>query len=335
MLTKKLLPLNTDPFIKTYPYNAFYLGILEANGFNISDILMNEFLNLHCYYYRKNWHIDFCGSGYVEKHRFITNYDIKLRNVSIDQIRNKIDNNFYLMVNLNEKYLGISDIQWDWDRCHDWLIYGYDDLTNDFYCCGYIVKKGIGEYYGAIKVKYNNLITSIKKVPKSFTRFKPHKLKNHSLSINYLYKEKTLSKYDLIKKLNFFYNPPKIRIHHYPYILNDIDGINFFIKINQKKCFNLTSTKKNINNKVYLQDIRNLYEHKKVVKLIFEQLDCHQEIINEQNHLIENAYSNLLFCAKYNIKAQKEPIEQIYNRVNDIEKKQRKIIIDVLKNHKI
>lgn len=59
MLHTKILLLNTDSFIKTYPYNAFYLGILEANGFDISDILINEFFNLHCYYYKKDWHIDF------------------------------------------------------------------------------------------------------------------------------------------------------------------------------------------------------------------------------------------------------------------------------------
>jgi len=66
------------------------------------------------------------------------------------------------MVNLNERHLGVSEIQWNWDRYHDWLIYGYDDLSNEFYCCGYINKKGIGEYYGTIKVKYDNLIKSIK-----------------------------------------------------------------------------------------------------------------------------------------------------------------------------
>lgn len=59
MLHTKILLLNTDSFIKTYPYNAFYLGILEANGFDISDILINEFFNLHCYYYKKDWYIDF------------------------------------------------------------------------------------------------------------------------------------------------------------------------------------------------------------------------------------------------------------------------------------
>lgn len=67
------------------------------------------------------------------------------------------------MFNSNEKYLGISEIQWNWNRYQDWLIYLYDDLTNEFYCCGYINKKDIGEYYGTIKVKYNNLIEPIKK----------------------------------------------------------------------------------------------------------------------------------------------------------------------------
>ena len=100
---------------------------------------------------------------FCQKNRFITKYDIKLETVSIDKIKNKIYNNFYLMMNLNERYLGVSEIHWNCDRCHDWLIYGGDDLANEFYCCGYICNKYIGEYYGTIKVKYNTLITSLKK----------------------------------------------------------------------------------------------------------------------------------------------------------------------------
>ncbi len=324
----KILPLNTDPFIKTYPYNAFYLGILEANGFDISDILINEFFNLHCYYYKKDWHIDFCGSGYVEKHRFITNYDIKLKTISIDQIKNKINNNFYLMVNLNERHLGVSEIQWNWDRYHDWLIYGYDDLSNEFYCCGYINKKGIGEYYGTIKVKYDNLIKSIKKVPKSFTRFRPRKLQNHSLKINYSYKEKITSNKELIKKLKYFYNPHKIQLNHVPYILNDIDGINYFIKKFQKKHFDTASTENNI--KIYLQDIRNLYEHKKVIKLVLERIGCCQDIIEEQNQLVKDSYSNLLLCAKYNIKLQNNTLQKINYNFKKIENQQKNILKKVI-----
>lgn len=330
----KILPLNTDPFIKTYPYNAFYLGILEANGFDISDILINEFFNLHCYYYKKDWHIDFWGSGFVEKNRFITKYDIKLKTININQIKNKINNNFYLMVNLNERHLGISEIQWDWDRCHDWLIYGYDDLANEFYCCGYIVKKGIGEYYGTIKVKYNNLITSIKKVPKSFTRFKPHKLKNHFLKINYSYKEKKISELELIKKLKYFYNPQKIEIHHYPYILNDIIGVNYFINLFQKKHLPTHLNSKISNNRIYLQDIRNLYEHKKVIMVILDKMNCRIEDTKKQDQIIKDAYTNLLLCAKYNHNPKLETFNNICDRLIENEERQKELIFNLINHSK-
>ncbi len=330
MLTKKVLPLNTDPFIKTYPYNAFYLGILEANGFDISETLINEFFHLHYYSY-KGGHIDFCGSGYVEKHRFITKHNIKLKTVSIGQIKNKIDNNFYLMVNLNEKYLGISEIQWDRDRCHDWLVYGYDDFMNEFYCCGYINKKGIGEYYGTIKVKYYNLIASIKKVPKSFTRFRPRKLQNHSLKINPTYSEKYISNKKLLKRLKQFYNPKLVSFHHRLFVHNDANGINLYIKSFKREHINIYDNNESpSNDKLYLQEIRNLYEHKKIIKLVLERIGCCQDIIEEQNQLVNKAYNNLIFCAKYNVKPQQILINRIYNKMIYIEKKQQVIINKVV-----
>ncbi len=325
MLTKKVLPLNTNPFIKTYPYNAFYLGILEANGFDISDILINEFFNLHCYYYKKDWHIDFCGSGFVEKNRFITKYDIKLETININQIKNKIDNNFYLMMNLNERYLGVSEIQWDCDRCHDWLIYGYNDLLNEFYCCGYINKKGVGEYYGTIKVKYNCLIKSIKKVPKTFTRFRSYKLQNHSLIIDYSFKEKVLTKNKLLNKLYNYYHPKKLVIYHKPFIFNDINGLNMYMK-NFKKNYVILNKK----NEIYLPDIRNIHEHKKIIKLIMEKLNCKEEIIEQQNLLIKDSYSILMLSAKHFLNPHQNTIEKIYNKLIDIEKREKEIVFKAI-----
>lgn len=328
MPNKKILPLNINPVIKTYPFNAFYLGILEANGLDVSDILISEFLNLHCYYYQNDWHIDFGGSGFVEKKRFITKYDIIIKTININQIKSKIDNDFYLMLNLNEKNLGVSEIHWDYNRCHDWLIYGYDDSCSEFYCCGYINQKGGGEHYGIIKVKYNNLITSIKTVPKAFTLCRPHKLKNHSLKINYVYQEKVMSGKKLTKKIKSFYNPRKIQFHHAPSILNDVDGIKFFIKMLKRKYAHISST--GIAPNIYLQDIRNLYEHKKVIKIVLERLECCQEIINEQDELTKAAYKNLIICAKHNIKPQKNIIKKIVSNIISIENQQRLIIERVI-----
>lgn len=238
------------------------------------------------------------------------------------------------MVNLNEKYLGISEIQWDWDRCHDWLVFGYDDFKKEFYCCGYINKRGLGEYYGTIKVKYDNLIESIKKVPKSFTRFRPRNLQNHSLKINPIYSEKCTSNEQLLKKLKQFYNPKLVSFHHRLFVHNDADGINLFIKSFKREHINIYDSKVSNNDKTYLQEIRNLYEHKKIIKLVLERLGCFQNIIDEQNQLIKASYSNLLLCAKYNVTPNKNLIELIYNKMIDIEKSQQTIINDVIKSHK-
>lgn len=81
-MPQNVLPYKIPKMMLTYPYNEFNLGILDANGFDISNILINEFLYLHYYSYKYE-RIDFGGSGYVEKHRFITKYDIKLKTIFI------------------------------------------------------------------------------------------------------------------------------------------------------------------------------------------------------------------------------------------------------------
>lgn len=331
MLTKKVLPLNTDPFIKTYPFNAFYLGIMDANGIDINDILLNEFLNIHCYYYKYNWHVDFCGSGFVEKNRFVTKHKIKTKNISPEEVKNILNDNYYIMLNLNERYIGIPEVQREYDYFHDWLIFGYDDSIKKFYCCGYINKKELGEYYGALKIDYDDLITAVKKVPKRYLMFQPYKLKNHFLKINKSYQEKKLSNRELIKKLVELYSPKIITFYHVPYILNDVKGINFFLKKFKQKHIDIYMKNDHVNDAIYLQDIRNLYEQKKVISLILKRLNCSNNLIEQQDNLVKEAYTNLLMCVKYNYKPQKKLSVRIYNKIINIEKRQQHIIQSVCK----
>ena len=46
-------------------------------------------------------------------------------NVPIESIKNYIDNNKYVEIILNGKYLPFVNV--DKDKFHDWLIIGYDD----------------------------------------------------------------------------------------------------------------------------------------------------------------------------------------------------------------
>ena len=41
-----ILPYDPDPFIKTYPYLSFYLGILSGNQIEIQNLLINEFMHI-------------------------------------------------------------------------------------------------------------------------------------------------------------------------------------------------------------------------------------------------------------------------------------------------
>jgi len=51
-MSQKILPYKIPKMMLTYPYNAFYFGILEANNVDYTDVILNDFLEL---YYFTNW----------------------------------------------------------------------------------------------------------------------------------------------------------------------------------------------------------------------------------------------------------------------------------------
>lgn len=326
----KVLPININPIIKTYPYNGFYLGVLEASGYDISDIVINDFFNIFYFKDKKGCHIDFLGSGNVEKNRFIRKYDIDTKHVSEKLIKEKINNNYYIMVNINEKFLDVDTVYRNEDFYHDWFIYGYNDEKQVFLCCGFINKKE-GIVYGTIEVPYNNLILSIKKVPNSFNRSRPNNLKNHSFTINELWIEPTKTKKQLIQLIKDFYFPKRYVVNYkFQRILlfNNSKGLKQYLNAFKKRYLN----KDNKVNKIFLQDLSTFYEHKKIIELIFERIINDIQIINAQNELVEVAYCNLLLAMKCNIKYELNIIQQIYNNMNEIEKKQLNIINQIFKN---
>lgn len=103
------------------------------------------------------------------------------------------------------------------------------------------------------------------------------------------------------------------------FLHNDAYAINLFIKSfkrEHKNIYDCTSG----NDKIYLQEIRNLYEHKKVIKLILERIGCCNNIIENKNQLVTDSYSTLLLCAKHNIKPHHISIKHIYNKMIELEK---------------
>lgn len=85
-----ILPYDPDPFIKTYPYLSFYLGILSGNQIEIQNLLINEFM--HIFFFRGR--LDFTASGYFERRRFCYQY-IRKKDRTVDTFKATITFRFF------------------------------------------------------------------------------------------------------------------------------------------------------------------------------------------------------------------------------------------------
>lgn len=85
----------------TYPYNAFYFGILEANNIDYTDVILNDFLEL--YYFKKSaiHKIDFRNSGMFEFNRF-NSIEFPETNYIVQAIKNHINSGCYAILMLNQ-----------------------------------------------------------------------------------------------------------------------------------------------------------------------------------------------------------------------------------------
>lgn len=309
----KMLPINLDPLIKTYPYNAVYLGILEACEYNVSNLIANDFFKVFYFEDNKGSHIDFCKSGNIEKNRFNKKYDIDKFHINSEFIKNKLNNNYYLLVNLNEKLLNVKDVYRPFDFYHDWYIYGYNNTTETFLCCGYIPKKH-GAIFGSIDIPFDNLIMSIRNVPWRFNLSRAYNLKNHSFKINPNWNEPSISKEQILKQIKNFYSikrTPIIKFKKLHFATNCL-AINKYIKSFEKKHI---SNSNNENDRIFLQDIRTFHEHQKVWGLLLNYVTEDSKIISKQKNHINITRNNLLLAQKYNLCPNKKIAEEIYHNL--------------------
>lgn len=321
----KILPLNIDPIIKTYTYNAFYIGILEAENIDITNLLLHEFL--HIFYYKRDGkgHLDFTGSGFVEPRRF---HMIKLEksNTSyISKIKQEILRNHYLMVSLNEKYITNKQIHCEWDHCHDWLIYGYNDDKKTFLCCGYIGNEYQNHIYNSIEIPYKEIDAAMLNI-KNFDRRKSLKLTNHITFINNEWKEKNLSNKQIQKEILSYYYPCKLHYHHRLFINDDFDGMQKFIQMFYKEHVLFCQQNTQEKDWIHLQDFRTIYEHKKVIQIAIKKFTSDEQLLKLQEEVVKAAYTNLLLAFRYNLHPQKKYSLKLYRSLLSVEKQQRTII---------
>lgn len=146
----KELPYDLNPFLKSYQYYAYPLGILKSNSsYYYEYCLLNKFSNV---FFASNMQF------YVDEYKFWNVFeinqiiDINMENFK-EKIINEIDNNSYLhILNIDEFYIPSRAATFNFHFLHDILIVGYDE--NTVISVGYNSK---GEF-NKEKIDFNKLI---------------------------------------------------------------------------------------------------------------------------------------------------------------------------------
>lgn len=319
---KKILPFSDKPFIKTYPYIAFYLGILEGNGINLSHFLIKNFTHTFLF----NGKLDFVTSGFFQKKHFHFKYNRFLIKTNIENIIKEIQKNHYVIVILNEKYITNPLVSVDFDFPHDWLIYGYDREEEFFYCAGYHGKNFYLRKYGTVKISFSEVQKALKK-SHFINKYTFTSKDIHSTWIKSL-PNTELSNSQVKKILYRKLNPPLLSIYYRPIINLDAKSLEKLIVLLKKKYCNWGKTK---NKKLWIQSYRILYENIKILKLIGVLYISEPSIFEKLDNLNHKAELLLLIVGKYNLMPTKKSLMNIINLIEDIEVQEKTIIEAMIK----
>ena len=281
-----------------------FIGILEANNMDITNIVLNEFLSVFCYKTKGDFKIDLRGSGCIENNRFFTE-DISKQNITVDFLKKQIDKGKYIYIVLNERFIRNSDIKRDNNYYHDWLIYGYNEYKSIFNCVGYSGKDINFRIYQKVEIYYSDVVDSVKNVDDNF--FKTRGLNNHLIYLNKNWCEPEISLEKLKEKLNIYLgNKREFFVHKIKQTYN-IKAINKF-HINFKKQYINSRKKKTIR----LINIRIIYEHKSTLLIALKRITNNHFDILDYQQIVDSYYLCLLLATKYNLTLDSSIPIQIY-----------------------
>lgn len=310
---KKELPFNENPYIKTYPYFANYIGILDANNIEYKHIIMNNFIFLK--YIPITGQVNFFNKAILKKIFITEPFTYNISNV-MNLIEESINNYKYIIICLDDTKLGLNTNEFL--GVHNWIVYGYDDNKQQIKIFGYVRKKGCN-YCKSMTISYTvfikalpNLITKAQKKRISFNHictlpqqisYSRHCLARNHLAVATYFIFVNCCIFLLLRVHNFVFS----KIHIKPYKRDYLD----------------------------LRDLRIIYEHSLALK---EYSFFNKNLqINEIAELIEKESKLLLTIAsKYHYKNDLQNKNKYRISVNKaiktISKLEQKLAFNIIKN---
>lgn len=316
MVKKRILPIESNPFIKSYPYYAIYLGVMEANGYDTKGIYFNHFNELTYSMYHKE--LNFKNRLYTQSIMNLQRFKALREDDAVDFVKKYIDEGFYICIILNGKDIAGYKRKF----YHDWLIYGYDDERQILYLIGYTVFKGTNKYE-AFKIKYDDLIRSLPK-KKDERYLRNNFMYNHIFKVPLDYKPEDINKKQIYKSLmkqerlnNSFlkkfsvYNKFLFQLklfHRYP-----------FLKYFER--FRCPIDKRNF---------RILYDYIRIRQKIFQEFCTDEELIEQHNKCVKSAellfYLSVIYENEYDEFKKERRFQNICKQLEMMQKKEETLI---------
>lgn len=305
----KTLPVDPDPIIKSFPGIGYYLGILNAHGFDTNGLLVNNYVDLR--YSRKD--LSFLHYFHMQKQMWKKRIHIPLDNVVI-HICSLIDQGYYVFPILNEKYVDNKAVHRENDFYHERMVYGYNSKDQIFYTLGYN-----NRVYAPVEINYENMNIAVIKGAKYRGFFL---MKSHICRIKDGYEPEDMDIIKIKKSLKRYISKRFIRFDRFLYFKTNLTLFKYFFKdlkkINKQKIL--------LNTRM----LRLFYENKKIILLALQTCNADQYLLNEYDLIIKKCYQLILLSCKYNLD-KKEEIPEIIRNLENIIIDEKKIIKEFLK----
>lgn len=139
---KKLLKISHTPTYNTFNDLAFAFAVIDSSKTDYLNWLVSNFIGI---YYKKKWDaicfkMPYCHSWQCFNSKLIF-YNSYNYSSFIRSIEKQINNNRYIYICVNERFIPERFAYNNEDFVHDLYIYGYDNIAKKFFTGGYNTSK--------------------------------------------------------------------------------------------------------------------------------------------------------------------------------------------------
>lgn len=305
---KKELKMNTNPSYKTFNNLAFGFSIIELDIKDYTNWLVSNFLRV---FYRITWgtisfKLPHCYRWKCFTHKMII-YNSKRYESFINAVENQINNDRYVYLCVNEKYIPNRPHYNKNNYLHDIYIYGYDNDNENFLTAGY----NLSGHFSQQKISYESVFLAqknklLKNIFFAFSIIDDFKYNSvnvkkvkiqifrHFFSINACYGIKiydwTIKHYKSHKTIDFTY--PSLICEHIS-IINNLNVLGY--NIDCKHLIELSDKLMNLTIKYNLTFDENIINN--LISLI-NQIKA-EEIVVFKSFFSQNKYIYTLYRLKF------------------------------------